>query len=89
MSQVQAESAPSEQQGNMGGGGAKQRLPQLPGNGNGKDQQTGPKEIPIAARLRVQNPYTPGPNAFFPQVTRHGSSKGPSFSLQGKFKIKE
>ncbi|KAJ3249391.1 Outer dense fiber protein 3-like protein 2 [Chytriomyces hyalinus] len=29
---------------------------------------------------------TPGPNAFFPQTTRTGASKGPAFSLQGGFK---
>ena len=29
---------------------------------------------------------TPGPNAFFPQATRTGRTKGPAFSLQGGFK---
>ncbi|KAI9204828.1 uncharacterized protein BJ171DRAFT_617784 [Polychytrium aggregatum] len=29
---------------------------------------------------------TPGPNAFFPQTTRTGTSKGPAFSLQGGYK---
>ncbi|KAI8818830.1 uncharacterized protein EV422DRAFT_536982 [Fimicolochytrium jonesii] len=29
---------------------------------------------------------TPGPNAFFPQTTRVGRSKGPAFSLQGGYK---
>ncbi|KAJ3279509.1 hypothetical protein HK104_001414, partial [Borealophlyctis nickersoniae] len=29
---------------------------------------------------------TPGPNAFFPQTTRNGTSKGPAFSLQGGYK---
>ncbi len=31
---------------------------------------------------------TPGPNVFFPQATRTGTSKGPAFSLKGGYKKK-
>ncbi|KAJ1566991.1 Outer dense fiber protein 3-like protein 2 [Cladochytrium tenue] len=35
---------------------------------------------------KQQAKETPGPNAFFPQTTRTGTSKGPAFSLQGGYK---
>ncbi|KAI8840922.1 hypothetical protein BC829DRAFT_16929 [Chytridium lagenaria] len=37
-------------------------------------------------KLETAASETPGPNAFFPQTTRTGASKGPAFSLQGGFK---
>ncbi|KAJ1564467.1 hypothetical protein HK096_007845, partial [Nowakowskiella sp. JEL0078] len=55
----------------------------------GLNAKTGKRAPAYSFGIKIYNPMTstaPGPNSFFPQTTRTGSSKGPAFSLQGGWK---
>lgn len=55
----------------------------------GMNAKTGKRASAYSFGIKVQfsaSSATPGPNAFFPQTTRTGASKGPAFSLQGGYK---
>ncbi|KAJ3053547.1 hypothetical protein HK097_003976 [Rhizophlyctis rosea] len=56
----------------------------------GLTAKTGKRAPAYSFGIKITGPKavseTPGPNAFFPQTTRTGASKGPAFSLQGGYK---
>ncbi|KAJ3040432.1 hypothetical protein HDV00_010868 [Rhizophlyctis rosea] len=56
----------------------------------GLTAKTGKRAPAYSFGIKIMGPRTvsetPGPNAFFPQTTRTGASKGPAFSLQGGYK---
>ncbi|KAI8809560.1 hypothetical protein BJ742DRAFT_708481 [Cladochytrium replicatum] len=55
----------------------------------GLNAKTGKRAPAYSFGMKLNNPNadsSPGPNKFFPQTTRTGSSNGPAFSLQGNFK---
>ncbi|KAI8812797.1 hypothetical protein BJ742DRAFT_752489 [Cladochytrium replicatum] len=55
----------------------------------GLNAKTGSRAPAYSFGMKLNNPNadsSPGPNKFFPQTTRTGSSNGPAFSLQGNFK---